>query len=114
MAELPVLPAPDFPFQISNGYVTSYDEVLRFRKSAAAFVQTNGVKLHQAMGLERRVGVIFGWMDNLDLQLHTQQWTEEHARHGTRIPTISPMWHRGGGLCATRCVIAQHTAATEA
>ena len=54
-----------------HGYVTSYDEVLRFRKSAAAFVRSNGVGLHQAMGLERRVGVIFGWMDNLDLQIFT-------------------------------------------
>ena len=34
-------------------------------------MQTNGVDLHQVIGLERRVGVIFGWMDNLDLQIHT-------------------------------------------
>ena len=54
-----------------HGYVSSYDEVLRFRKSAAAFVQTNGDDLHKAMGLERRVGVMFGWMDSLDLQIHT-------------------------------------------
>ena len=27
----------------------------------------NGVDLHQVIGLERRVDVIFGWMGNLDL-----------------------------------------------
>lgn len=54
-----------------HGYVASYDEVLRFRKSAATFVQSNVLDFHRAMGLEKQVGVIFGWMDNLDLQINT-------------------------------------------
>ena len=45
--------------------------MLRFRKSAATYVHTNVVDFHRAMGLQKQVGVIFGWMDNLDLQIHT-------------------------------------------
>jgi hypothetical protein len=54
-----------------HGYTTSYDEVLRFRKSAARFMGDNVQLLHQFMGLTERVGIIFAWFDNLDLQVFT-------------------------------------------
>ena len=54
-----------------HGFTTSYDEVLRFRKSAARFLGDNAQLLHQFMGLSRSVGVIFAWFDNLDLQVCT-------------------------------------------
>ncbi len=44
-----------------HGYTVSYDEVLRFRKSAAKYVHDNAATLHQMMGLTRTVGLIFGW-----------------------------------------------------
>ena len=54
-----------------HGFVISYDEVRRFRKSAAKLLGDNVDVLHQFMGLSRSVGVIFGWFDNLDLQICT-------------------------------------------
>ena len=54
-----------------HGFVVSYDEVLRFRKSAANFVMEKAEILHRVMGLETRVGIVCGWFDNLDLQVST-------------------------------------------
>ena len=56
-----------------HGFIVSYDEVIRFRKSAAKFVGDSDRSsiLHQAMGLSRRVGPIFGLFDNLDLLVST-------------------------------------------
>ena len=56
-----------------HGVIVSYDEVIRFRKSAAKFVgdsDRNNI-LHQAMGLSWRVWPIFGLFDNLDLLVST-------------------------------------------
>ena len=50
-----------------HGYTVLYDEVLRFRKSAAKYVSSNVETLHRMMGLSRTVGLIFGWYDNFDL-----------------------------------------------
>ena len=44
---------------------------MRFRKSAAKMIGENGDVLHQFMGLSRKVGVLSGWFDNLDLQVFT-------------------------------------------
>ena len=55
----------------NHGFIVSYDEVLRFRKSAAKFVGDNSSLLHQAMGMTRKVGPVFGWFDNFDLQVST-------------------------------------------
>lgn len=54
-----------------HGFTTSYDEALRFRKSAAHLLGDNSQVLHQFMGLSRTVGVIFAWFDNFDLQVFT-------------------------------------------
>lgn len=54
-----------------HGFTTSYDEVLRFRKSAARFLGDNAQLLHRFTGLSRTVGIIFAWFDNLDLQVFT-------------------------------------------
>ena len=56
-----------------HGFIVSHDEVIRFRKSAAKLVGDSDRSniLHQAMGLSRRVGSIFGWFDNLDLLVST-------------------------------------------
>ena len=60
-----------------HGFTVSYDEMLRFRKSCATFVAGNTSLLHQAMGLTRRVGPIFGWFDNLDLLVSTPNGRRE-------------------------------------
>ena len=63
-----------------HGYTVSYDEVLRFRKSAAKYVADNVDMLHRMMGLSRTVGLIFGWYDNFDLLLSTPNGRREtHA-----------------------------------
>ena len=41
-----------------------YDEVQRFRKSAAKCVSENALMLHQMMGFTKNVGLVFGWYDN--------------------------------------------------
>ena len=60
-----------------HGFIVSYDEVIRFRKSAASFVCNKSSDLHQAMGLHRRVGPIFGWFDNFDLLVSTPNGRRE-------------------------------------
>ena len=50
-----------------HGYIVSYDEVLKFRKSAAKFVSDNAASLHRMMGLTKTVGLIFGWYDNFEI-----------------------------------------------
>ena len=63
-----------------HGYTVSYDEVLRFRKSAARYVSNNAATLHRMMGLSRTVGLVFGWYDNFDLLLSTPNGRREtHA-----------------------------------
>ena len=63
-----------------HGYTVSYDEVLKFRKSAAMYVSDNVDTLHKVMGLSRNVGVIFGWYDNFDLFVSTPNGRREtHA-----------------------------------
>lgn len=54
-----------------HGFIASYDEVRRFRKSAAKLMGDDVNVLHRFMGLDRSVGLIFGWFDNLDLQVCT-------------------------------------------
>ena len=60
-----------------HGFIVSYDEVIIFRKSEAKFVGDKSSVLHQAMGLTRRVGPIFGWFDNLDLNICTPNGRRE-------------------------------------
>lgn len=63
-----------------HGYTVSYDEVRRFRKSAATYVRGNAATLHQVMGLTRTVGHVFGWYDNFDLLVSTPNGRREtHA-----------------------------------
>jgi len=60
--------------------VTTYDEVMRFRKSAAKHTSVNGRKVGEAIGLMRRVGPIFDWFDNFDLLVCTLNGRREtHA-----------------------------------
>lgn len=63
-----------------HGFIVSYDEVLRFRKSAAAYMDDNVVNLHRMLGLSRTSGIIFGWFDNFDLLVSTPNGRREtHA-----------------------------------
>ena len=63
-----------------HGIVTTYDEVMRFHKSAAKHTSVNGGKVHEAIGLMRRVGPIFGWFYNFDLLVCTPNGRREtHA-----------------------------------
>lgn len=61
----------------AHGYTASYEEVLRYRKSAAKFVSENVQTLHQLMGLFRTVGLVFGWYDNFDLLVSTSNGRRE-------------------------------------
>lgn len=54
-----------------HGILASYDEVLRFRKSAAKYASENSDVYHRALGLERRMGPIFSWCDDYDLIVFT-------------------------------------------
>ena len=63
-----------------HGYIVSYDEVRRFRKSAAKYVSENALMLHQMMGFTKNVGLVFGWYDNFDLIVSTPNGRREtHA-----------------------------------
>ena len=65
------------------GIVSSYGEVLRFRKSAAKYVSENSEVYHRELGLERRIGPIFSWCDNYDLVVLTP-----NGRRATHAMTI--------------------------
>ena len=73
--------------------MTTYDEVMRFRKSAANYISVNGGKVHDAIGLMRRVGPIFGWFDNFDLLVCTP-----NGRRETHAMAIDFQQHPSGVL----------------
>ena len=85
-----------------HGFIVSYDEVFRLKKSAAKFVGDSDDMssiLHQAMSWSRRVGPIFGWFDNLDLlQCINSKWTPRQPVtdpcHGSRVPAAPIRHHR--------------------
>lgn len=59
------------------GYAASYDEVVRFRNSAAKFIGEQGFS---AMGLRVNSGPISVWCDNYDLNIYTPNGSREtHA-----------------------------------
>ena len=63
-----------------HGYIVSYEEVIRFRKSAAKYVSDNVATLHQMMGFTQTAGLVFGWYDNFDLLVSTPNGRREtHA-----------------------------------
>ena len=70
-----------------HGYTVSYDEVLRFCKSAAKYVSNNVETLDGMMGLSRTAGLIFGWYDNVDLLVSTLNFTD------------APSWHHRDWWC---------------
>ena len=76
-----------------HGVVITYDEVMRFRKSAAKHISVNGGKVHEAIGLMRRVGTIFGWFDNFDLLVFTP-----NGRRETHAVAIEYQQHPSGVL----------------
>ena len=55
---------------------SSYDEVLRFRKSVAKFVSDNQLDYHKKLGLSMEIGPIFIWADNYDLYIASPNRTE--------------------------------------
>ena len=61
-----------------HGFTTSYDELIRFRKSAAKFVSSEGSVLQEAMCLSQRVGSMFGWFDNFTSQCQHPMVAEKH------------------------------------
>ena len=67
----------------------SYDEVLRFRKSAAKYVGDNATTLHRMMGFTQTVGLVFGWYDNFDLLVSTPNGRREtHAMATECMPSV--------------------------
>ena len=51
------------------GVTSSYDEVLRFRKSVAKFVSDNQSDYHKKLGLSMEIGPIFSGADNYVLYI---------------------------------------------
>ena len=74
-----------------HGIVASYDEVLRFRKSAGKYVCEHSAEYHQVLGLERRIGPIFSWCDNYDLVVFTT-----NGRRATHAMAIEFTQHPAG------------------
>ena len=60
-------------FQTLNehGILASYDEVLRFRKSAAQYASEDSEMYMRTIGLEKSNGPIHSWGDNFDLNVFT-------------------------------------------
>ena len=76
-----------------HGSVSSYCEVLRFRKSAAKYVCENSEEYHKVLGLERRNGPICSWCDNYDLVVFTpngRRSTHAMAIEFTHHPSSTP------------------------
>ena len=59
-----------------HGITASYDEVLRFRKSAANFVSNNQQEYHKILGLTTEIGPVFSWADNYDLFIASPNGTK--------------------------------------
>ena len=78
-----------------HGYIVPYDEVLRFRKSAAKWVEENATTLHQMMGLTKTVGSIFGWYDNFDLLVSTPNGRRETHAMATEFQMHNGSVHPG-------------------
>ena len=75
-----------------HGITSSYDEVLRFRKSVAKFVSDNQSDIHKKLGLSMEIGPIFSWADNYDLYIAspngikaTHAMVMEFTQHPTGI-----------------------------
>ena len=75
-----------------HGITSSYDEVLRFRKSVAKFVSDNQSDYHKKLGLSMEIGPIFSWTDNYDLYIAspngikaTHAMVMEFTQHPTGI-----------------------------
>lgn len=67
-------------FYMSMDTQRHYDEVRRYRKSAAKYVSENALILHQKMGFTKSAGLVFGWYDNFDLMVSTPNGRREtHA-----------------------------------
>ena len=63
-----------------HGVVTTYDEVMRFCKSAAKYMNGNGSKVHELISFMWRVDPIFGWFDHFNIIVCTPNgFRETHA-----------------------------------
>ena len=49
-----------------SGITALYDEVLRFRKSAANFISNSQQEYRKMLGLTTEVGPFFSWTDNYE------------------------------------------------
>jgi len=76
-----------------HGIVSSYDEVLHFRKLAAKYVCEINEMYHKILGLERRTGPIFSWCDNFDLVVFTP-----NGRHATQAIMATERTHHPAGI----------------
>ena len=59
-----------------HGITSSYDEVLRFRKSVAKFVSHNQSDYHNELGLSMEIGPIFSWAGNYDVYIASPNRTK--------------------------------------
>ena len=63
-----------------HGITCTYDEVQRFRKSAANFATSNSAIFEKELGLTTDIGLLSGWCDNYDLWVSSPNgMTTTHA-----------------------------------
>ena len=59
-----------------HGITSSYDEVIRFCKSAARFAPKNHATYQNLLGLTTEIGPIFAWCNNYDLWISSPNGTK--------------------------------------
>ncbi len=77
-----------------SGITALYDEVLRFRKSAANFVSNSQQEYHKMLGLTTDLGPFFSWADNDNLFIASPTGTKTPltpwsvSSHSTRATSL--------------------------
>ena len=79
-----------------HGITSSYDEVMRFRKSVATFVSDNQSDYHKKLGLSMEIGPIFSWADNYDVYIASPNGIK--ATHAMVMEFTPPASSRQGTL----------------
>jgi hypothetical protein len=90
-----------------HGYITTYDEVLRFRTSVAKCV---GEQDYTARGLAKNGGTISAWCDNYDLNVFTpngKRETHAMAVEFTQHPTFDAQEMEQGEVEVTEQIISR-------
>ena len=82
-----------------HGITSSYDEVLRFRKSVAKFVSDNQSDYHKKLGLSMEIGPIFSWAmsrSNYDLYIYDLYIASPNGTKATHAVVMEFTQHPAG------------------